>query len=199
MTIQTKEIKEYPWLVRYMFSKQKKKFGQILIPTMMWGRHPWLLFSFLFFNIFFDRKKSNLDPVLRSLIQVHIAKLNWCKFCIDLNSLNLAERSGSLNKLNELDDWRNSDSFSDQEKAALNFTECMTIVHPNKDISQEVNVQNAFELKKHFSEDDIAELAALISYQNMSAKFNAGLNLPAQGLCEIKPQKNLQKLQTETD
>ena len=36
-----------------------------------------------------DRKKSNLGPALCALVQVRIAQLNWCEFCIDYNALNL--------------------------------------------------------------------------------------------------------------
>jgi len=34
-------------------------------------------------------------------------------------------------------------------------------------------------------DDAIVELTALIAFQNMSSKFNAALDLPAQGLCEL--------------
>jgi alkylhydroperoxidase family enzyme len=38
-------------------------------------------------------------------------------------------------------------------------------------------------LSKHFDNDAIVELTALIAFQNMSSKFNAALGVPAQGFC----------------
>ena len=41
------------------------------------------------------------------------------------------------------------------------------------------------ELKSNFTDDQIVELAALISFQNMSAKFNSALSTSSQGLCQV--------------
>ena len=38
-------------------------------------------------------------------------------------------------------------------------------------------------LKRHFTDDAITEMTALIAFQNLSARFNAALDIPAQGLC----------------
>jgi alkylhydroperoxidase family enzyme len=40
-------------------------------------------------------------------------------------------------------------------------------------------------LKKHFDDDAIIELTALIAFQNLSSKFNGALGVPAQGFCQI--------------
>lgn len=38
-------------------------------------------------------------------------------------------------------------------------------------------------LKRHFTDEVITEMTALIAFQNLSARFNAALDIPAQGLC----------------
>lgn len=40
-------------------------------------------------------------------------------------------------------------------------------------------------LKRHFHDDAIIELTALIAFQNLSSKFNSALGVPAQGFCQI--------------
>ena len=40
-------------------------------------------------------------------------------------------------------------------------------------------------LKKHFEEDAIIELTALIAFQNLSSKFNSALGVTPQGFCRI--------------
>jgi alkylhydroperoxidase family enzyme len=39
------------------------------------------------------------------------------------------------------------------------------------------------QLKRHYTDEAIAEMTALIAFQNLSARFNAALDIPAQGLC----------------
>ena len=126
-----------------------------------------------------DRKKSNLGPALRELVQVRIAQLNWCEFCIDYNALNLLKRTSSLNKVDELKEWETSSVFTQQEKLALHYVEQIS----NIEISISDDLKKA--LKSSFTDDQIVELAALISFQNMSAKFNSALSIPSQGLCQI--------------
>jgi alkylhydroperoxidase family enzyme len=45
-------------------------------------------------------------------------------------------------------------------------------------------------LKKHFSDDTIIELTALIAFQNLSTKFNSALDVAAQGFCDIPSPKS---------
>jgi alkylhydroperoxidase family enzyme len=40
-------------------------------------------------------------------------------------------------------------------------------------------------LKKHFDDNAIVELTALIAFQNLSSKFNSALGVPPQGFCRI--------------
>ena len=36
-----------------------------------------------------DRRASPLDPALRSLVTVRVSQINWCAFCVDINSATL--------------------------------------------------------------------------------------------------------------
>jgi alkylhydroperoxidase family enzyme len=40
-------------------------------------------------------------------------------------------------------------------------------------------------MKECYSEDDLVELTGLIAFQNLSSKFNAALDVPAQGFCRV--------------
>ncbi len=40
-------------------------------------------------------------------------------------------------------------------------------------------------LKLHFDDDALVELTALIAFQNLSSKFNAALDIPPQGFCNL--------------
>lgn len=124
-------------------------------------------------------RTSSRAPVAGASFAVNdpgIAALSLC-FCIDANSLRLAERSGALDKVQAVNAWRDSALFSEEERAALAYAEAVTATPPR------VNDEIKSEIKRHFSEDAIAEMTALIAFQNLSARFNAALDIPAQGLC----------------
>ena len=170
----------YPWFLKPFFWHQQKKYGAVLQPALIWARVPKLFLAVATLYGVIDRRRSPLSPVLRSLITVRVSQINWCEFCVDINSATLIKRSGNEEKSNQLSFWRESDLFSDSEKAALAYTEVVTYSGQNPDDAIFADLRN------HFSEVEIIELTALIAFQNMSSKFNSALDIPAQGFCRIK-------------
>jgi alkylhydroperoxidase family enzyme len=49
---------------------------------------------------------------------------------------------------------------------------------------QQVSKSLMARLKQHFDDDAVIELTGLIAFQNLSSKFNAALDVPAQGFCQ---------------
>lgn len=179
MDIQSKPLSEYPWYLQLIFRGQKKKYGQVLQSGLVWARIPRLFAAVSFLYGTLDRRSSPLSPCLRSLIIVRISQINWCPFCVDLNSAVMVERAGSLEKIDALDDWRNSDLYDETERVALEFAEAVT--YSDRQVSKPLMA----ELKRHFDDDTVVELTALIAFQNLSSKFNAALDIEAQGFCKI--------------
>ncbi len=179
MRVTEKPISSYPWYLRPFFWNQKRKYGQILKPALIWARVPKLFAAIALLYGVLDRKSSPIDPVLRSLITVRVSQINECRFCIDINSAVLAKRAGSMNKVEALDQWRESELFDSKERLALEYVEAVTYSdrQVNDDLSQR--------LHEYFNEDEIVELTGLIAFQNLSSKFNSALDLPAQGFCRL--------------
>jgi len=167
----------YPWYMRLTFWWQRRRYGRELEPVRLWGRLPRAFLAMTLMYRALDRKSSPIDPALRSLIQVRVSQINWCAFCIDLNSALGAGRGVSDEKLRALPHFADSDLFSEREKAALTYAEAMT------DSTRRNDLALIARLQQYFSDDAIVELTALIAYQNMSSKFNAALGVPAQGFC----------------
>ena len=170
---------QYPWYLRIFYALQRRKLGWVPEPVLLWGRTPRVFIAFLRLYKAFDRKSSPLEASLRSLLMVRISQINICPFCIDLNASHALARGIPQEKLEALDGYANSPLFSEIEKAALEFAETITIT------GRTVGPGLQQRLKTHFSDDAIIELAGLIAYQNMSSKFNAGLDVPAQGFCKL--------------
>jgi AhpD family alkylhydroperoxidase len=177
--VPAKPIHRYPWYLAPFFWNQKRKYGQVLLPGLLWGRVPKLFIAVAILYGVLDRRRSPLDPVLRSLITVRVSQINGCRFCVDINSATLARRAGSLAKIDALDAWRGSDVFDAREKAALDYAEAMT------DSTRRVTDALVQRLRQFFDEDAIVELTGLIAFQNLSSKFNSALDVPAQGFCRL--------------
>lgn len=177
--IEPKKNWEYPWYLRLLFFYQKKKYGAVYEPLLLWGRTPRVMRNFL--NMFraLNRKNSPIDPQLRALVCVKVSQVNSCSFCIDMISALFLKRGGGQDKLNELNNFHLSRIFNPKEKVALRYADAVT--------RSDMQVDDALfqELKSHFSDDAIVELTALIAFQNMSSKFNAALDAAAFDFCNV--------------
>lgn len=177
MHIPVKPLKKYPFWLRPFFWNQKRKYGAVLDPGLLWGRVPKLFAAVALLYGVLDRKRSPLDPVLRSLVTVRVSQINWCHFCVDINSATLAKRAGSMDKVEQLADWLEKDIFSVRERLALEYAEAVT--YSDQQVSRDLMRR----LKVVFDDDTIVELTGLIAFQNLSSKFNSALDVPAQGFC----------------
>lgn len=179
MRIMPKAERDYPWYVRPFFWNQRRKYGSVLDAALLWARSPRLFLGVALLYGMIDRRTSPLDPALRSLVTVRVSQINGCAFCVDLNSATLLRRGASMEKINALADWRDSNLFDERERAVLDYAEAMTLSGAGVDDS------HGKSLRAHFDDDAIVELTGLIAFQNMSSKFNSALAIPAQGFCTL--------------
>jgi len=178
MHIPVKPLKQYPFWLRPFFYNQRRKYGAVLDPGLLWGRVPKLFATVALLYGAIDRKTSPLVQVLRSLVSVRVSQINWCHFCVDINSATLATRAGSMDKVEQLEQWQDSALFDDKERVALEYAEAVTYS------DQQVSAELMARLKLFFDDDAVIELTGLIAFQNLSSKFNAALDVPPQGFCQ---------------
>jgi len=179
MRVAAKETGAYPWYLRPFFWNQRRKYGAVLDPALLWGRSPKVFLALALLYGALDRRTSPIKPALRSLVTVRVSQINWCPFCVDINSATLLKRGVPLEKVEALTNWRGSAWFDDCEQAALAYAEAMTRTDAGVDEGILARLQ------RHFDDDAIVELTGLIAFQNMSSKFNAALGVPPQGFCGI--------------
>ncbi len=82
-----------------------------------------------------------------------------------------------MEKVEQLDRWRESELFDAKERAVLEYAEAIT--YSDRQVTDELMGR----LRLFFDEDSIVELTGLIAFQNLSSKFNSALDVPAQGFC----------------
>src|SRR5579864_2824468 len=175
ITVSIKPISEYPWLVRLFFWKQKRTYGRVLTPGLLWGRSPWVFAAVALLYGAINRWSSPLSPTLRSLVTVRVSEINHCAFCVDINSATLAKRGVTMDKLEALSQWSTSTLFGQEVRLALEYAEAITLT------GTRVGDGLRGRLKNLFGDDALIELTALIAFQNLSSKFNAALDVPSQG------------------
>jgi AhpD family alkylhydroperoxidase len=181
-TITTPADHRFPWYVRALFWLQRRRYGRVLEPARLWGRTPRVFAAFAALFAALERRSSPIEPLLRALITVRVSQINWCRYCVDINSSFVLERGAGAAKLAELERFESSALFSEREKAALAYAEAITRSE------RKLGAEPLARLRKHFDDDAIVELTALAAFQNASSKFNAALDVEPQGFCAVAPQ-----------
>ncbi len=73
-------------------------------------------------------EESGLERSLLELIKTRASQINGCAFCIDMHTKDARARGESEQRLYLLDAWRESPFYSERERAALEWTEAVTLV-----------------------------------------------------------------------
>lgn len=167
------------FFVRLVYWYQKKQYGHIPEPILAWGNSPSIFKRFLSLWNNFNRKQSPLSPRLRSLVSIIVSQENACAFCVDLHSYRFLKTEEDQKKIEALPNFSTSELFTPAEKLAFEYAKLVT--------QTPVQVSSTLmdKLKEHYSEKALVELTALISFQNMSSKFNTALGTSAFGFCQL--------------
>jgi AhpD family alkylhydroperoxidase len=101
--------------------------------------------------------KVDFDPRLRELVRIRASQLNGCAYCIDMHTKDARAIGETEQRLYALPAWKETPFFTDRERAALAFTEAVTLVAQNHVPSESYDAVAA-----HFTPDEIAALVSLI-------------------------------------
>src|ERR1700755_468136 len=72
--------------------------------------------------------KAEIDPRLRELIRIRASQLNGCAYCIDMHTKDARAIGETEQRIYALPAWEETPFFSARERAALTFTEAVTLV-----------------------------------------------------------------------
>jgi len=73
-------------------------------------------------------KKCNCSASLIDLIKLRASQINGCAYCIDMHTKDARSRGESEQRLYELDAWRETPFYTERERAALAWTEAVTLI-----------------------------------------------------------------------
>jgi AhpD family alkylhydroperoxidase len=101
--------------------------------------------------------RVSFDPRLRELVRIRASQLNGCAYCIDMHTKDARAIGESEQRLYALPAWRETPFFSERERAALAFTESVTLL-----AAGHVPAADYAAVAREFSPDEVAALISLI-------------------------------------
>ena len=111
--------------------------------------------------------KAGLDKQLLELIKIRASQINGCAFCLQYHILQSETLGVPADKINLVAVWREAPQFSPRERAALAWTEALTVL--SNGVSDEVFAQASGE----FTETELLYLTSAIASINAWNRFGA--------------------------
>ena len=105
--------------------------------------------------------KAGLDKQLLELVKLRASQINGCAYCVQYHILQAESLGVPADKLNLVVVWRETPLFSTRERAALAWTEALTLL--TEGVSDELFAEVAAE----FSEKELAYLSSAIASINV--------------------------------
>ena len=101
--------------------------------------------------------RAGVDARLRELIRIRASQLNGCAYCIDMHTKDARAVGETEQRLDALPAWRETPFFTDRERAALAFTESVTLL-----AAGHVPAADYDAVAAEFNPDEVAALVSLI-------------------------------------
>jgi AhpD family alkylhydroperoxidase len=104
---------------------------------------------------------DGLEASLQELVKIRASQINGCAFCLHMHTSDARKASESEQRIYLLSAWRESNMFTPRERAALAWTEALTLItqgHAPDEVYAEVAAQ--------FSEPEIVKLTLAITTIN---------------------------------
>jgi AhpD family alkylhydroperoxidase len=117
-------------------------------------------------------RKSGFDSTLLHLVKMRASQINGCAYCLDMHSKDARADGETEQRLYELNAWRETPFYTDRERAALEWTEAVTLVaetHVPDDVYERV--------RKYFNETELMNLTlavvAINGWNRLAISFRA--------------------------
>jgi AhpD family alkylhydroperoxidase len=102
-------------------------------------------------------QSSGLEPSLREIVKVRASQINGCAYCIDMHTKDARAAGETEQRLYGLHAWRETPFYTERERAALEWTEAVTLVADGH-VPDEV----FFRVRQYFGEEDLVNLTLAI-------------------------------------
>jgi AhpD family alkylhydroperoxidase len=111
--------------------------------------------------------KGSLDAILKELVRLRASQINGCAFCLDMHATDARKAGETERRLATVSAWRETPFFTDRERAALEWTEALTLVAQSHVPD---SVWDA--VRPHFDDKELTELTLLVTSINSWNRFS---------------------------
>jgi AhpD family alkylhydroperoxidase len=118
-------------------------------------------------------QNCGLEPSLLDLVKVRASQINGCAYCVDMPSKDARSGGETEQRLYNLSVWRETPYYTDRERAALAFTEAVTLIAENR-VSDEIYEQARYQ----FSDEELVKLMLAIVTINAWNRFTVFGDVP---------------------
>jgi AhpD family alkylhydroperoxidase len=121
-------------------------------------------------------RESTLPETVHELVNIRASQINGCGFCVDMHTKDATHAGETQERLNMVAAWREATVFTDAERAALELAEQGTRL---ADAAGGVTDEAWADAAKHFDEEQLAALVALLALINAFNRVNVIVKQPA--------------------
>jgi AhpD family alkylhydroperoxidase len=100
---------------------------------------------------------SGLERSLYELVKTRASQINGCAYCLDMHTKDARKAGETEQRLYALSAWRETPFYTERERAALEWTEALTLISEN-----EVPDTLYDSVSKHFNEKEMVALTMAI-------------------------------------
>jgi alkylhydroperoxidase family enzyme len=169
-------------MLKMVYAMSRRQFGKVMTPFKVFVARMPLGFGMFIGKIARLDKKLTLPREMIMMVRERVARLNVCLFCIDIGRAYVIKSGMNEAKFEELNDYATSPSFSEAERAALDYvTELVR--------DRNVKPESFARLARHYSERAICEIVWLVASEHVYNMTNIGLNIHSDMLCDIARKK----------
>jgi len=118
--------------------------------------------------------QTGLEENLLNLVYLRASQINGCAYCLDMHWKDLRAAGETEQKLSMLEAWREAPGFTDRERAALAWTESVTLItkgHVPEEVYEQARAQ--------FNEAELANLTLAVVAINGWNRLNVAFRTEA--------------------
>jgi AhpD family alkylhydroperoxidase len=112
---------------------------------------------------------SGLEKSLQELVKIRASQINHCAYCLHMHTTDARAAGETTERIDLVATWRHSPLYNERERAALAWTEALTLIAETHAPDEDYEA-----LKASFNEEEMVELTLLITTINAWNRFQCG-------------------------
>ena len=109
-------------------------------------------------------QNCRIEKTIQELVKIRVSQLNSCAYCLDMHWKDARALGETEQRLYGINAWEEAPYYNERERAALQFAEAVTICKVPTEVYNEA--------VKYFSEEELVDLAMLVTSTNTWNRLN---------------------------